>query len=220
MPTALIVGASRGIGRALAEELARRGDHVIATVRDPATLASVNGLEVETLDVTDHAGIDALRGRLEGRTLDLLFASAGIMGPDGAIGDVEPDAFAQLLLTNTLAPLRLIERLVDLVPAGGTVAAMSSTLGSIALNDSAGMEAYRISKAALDMGLRSIATRRRGEGRTWLAVHPGWVRTDMGGPSAEIDVGESVTGIADMLEARRGAGGLAFVDWKNRELPW
>jgi NAD(P)-dependent dehydrogenase (short-subunit alcohol dehydrogenase family) len=96
---------------------------------------------------------------------------------------------------------------------------MSSSLGSITLNDSGGFEAYRTSKAALDMGLKSILARRR-DRRTWLCVDPGWVRTDMGGPNATLTIDQSIPSLVDMLEARRGSGGIAFVNYANREHPW
>ena len=220
MPTALIIGASRGLGRALAEEHLRRGWQVIATVRDPGTLAATDALRVERLDTTDWDGIDALEAKLTGTTLDLLFVSAGIGGPAGApIGRVSPKDYTQIMLTNALGPLRIADRFAELTTADGTIAVMSSSLGSIGLNTSAGYEAYRTSKAALDMGLASIAAR-RGDGRTYLAVDPGWVQTDMGGPQATLTIDQSIPGIADTLEARRGTGGIAFVTHENKELPW
>lgn len=222
MPTALIVGASRGLGRALALEHLERGWDVVATVRDAGDLDDVDAdrLTVETVDTTDWPGVDALRGRIADRPLDLLFVNAAIAGPSSVpIGDADPDKFARMMLTNVLAPLRIADRFAELVAEDGTVAVMSSSLGSVAMNDSAGWEAYRTSKAALDMGLRSIAAR-RGDGRTWLAVDPGWVRTDMGGPNAHLSIDESIPRLVDMLETRRGSGGVAFVNYENREHPW
>jgi NAD(P)-dependent dehydrogenase (short-subunit alcohol dehydrogenase family) len=222
MPTALIFGASRGLGRALAEEHLKRGWQVIATVRDGKALADIKSdcLTVETVDTTDWPAVDALHTRLAGCSLDLLFVSAAIIGPSvEPIGEVQPDAFAEMMLVNVLAPLRIADRYADLVEPEGTVAVMSSGLGSITLNTTGGYEAYRTSKAALDMGLRSIAARRR-DGRTWLAVDPGWVQTDMGGPSATLTVSQSVPLLVDMLESRRRSKGAAFVNYANKEHPW
>jgi NAD(P)-dependent dehydrogenase (short-subunit alcohol dehydrogenase family) len=220
--TILIVGASRGLGRALAQVHLARGWHVLATVRDPVSLDDIaqQRLEPHALDITDWPGVDALRRRLDGRRIDTLFVNAAIVDDKRPIGGVEADVFTQLMVTNALAPLRLVERFVDLVPAGGMVAVMSSSLGSIALNDRGGWELYRMSKAALAMGFRSIAARRAGEGRTYIAADPGWVRTDMGGSDARLSIEESIPRLADMLEHRRGNGGIAFVNYENRELPW
>lgn len=222
MPTALIFGASRGLGRALVEEHLRRGWAVIATVRDGQALADIacDALTVETVDTTDWPAIDALRERLADRPLDLLFVSAAIIGPSAVpIGEVEPDAFAEVMIVNVLAPLRIADRYADLVTPDGTVAVMSSGLGSITLNESGGYEAYRISKAGLDMGLRSIAARRKDQ-RTWLAVDPGWVQTDMGGAAATLTIAQSIPRLTDMLEQRRHSGGVAFVSYANQEHPW
>lgn len=222
MPTALIFGASRGLGRALAQEHLKRGWQVIATVRDAKALGDLasDGLTIEVVDTTDWEAVDALRGRLAARPLDLLFVSAAIVGPSGVpIGEVEPSAFTEMMLINVLAPLRIADRYADLVRPDGTVAVMSSGLGSIALNDSGGYEAYRTSKAALDMGLRSIAARRK-DRRTWLAVDPGWVQTDMGGPEATLTIDQSIPSLTDMLERRRNSGGVAFVSYANEEHPW
>jgi NAD(P)-dependent dehydrogenase (short-subunit alcohol dehydrogenase family) len=226
MATALIIGASRGLGKALVEEHLKRGWQVIATVRKADVLedlrASSGGkLEVETLDTADFAGIDTLRKKLDGRTLDLLFVNAGIAGPSAVpIGVVEPGPFAELMLVNALAPLRIVEILVDLVPEGGTAAVMSSSLGSITLNVNGGWEAYRMSKAALDMGLRSVSVRRAGDGRTYLAIDPGWVRTDMGGPEANLAIEESIPSLVDTLAKRGGKPGMAFVNYQNQDHPW
>ena len=222
MPTALIFGASRGLGRAIVEELLGRGWSVIATVRQADALSDLSHdqLSVEVVDTTDWAGVDALKDRLAGRTLDLLFVNAAIIGPSATpIGEADPDAFAQMMLVNVLAPLRICDRLADLVAADGTIAAMSSGLGSIALNDSGGYEAYRTSKAALNMGLKSIAAR-RADGRTYIAADPGWVRTDMGGPEAALSIEQSIPNLVTMLETRTGKGGMAFVSYQDSEHPW
>jgi NAD(P)-dependent dehydrogenase (short-subunit alcohol dehydrogenase family) len=222
MPVALIIGASRGLGRALVEEHLKRGWDVIATVRKPGALDSIanNGLTVEQLDTIDWAGVDALKGRLASRPLDLLFVSAAIIGPSsGPIGDADPRVFVEMMLTNVLAPLRIVDRLADLVTPAGTIAIMSSSLGSIALNTFGSYEAYRTSKAALNMGLKSIAARRN-DGRTYVACDPGWVRTDMGGAEATLSIAESIPSLVTALENRAGTRGLRYIDYQDRDLPW
>lgn len=226
MPTALIVGASRGIGRALAEEHLRRGWRVIATVRKPDALADLqaansDALEIEVVDMVDWDGVDALRKRLDGRSLDLLLVNAGIAGKqESRLSKITPEGFTEVMLVNALGPLRIADGFLDLVTRDGTVAVVSSELGSIAGNDSGGYEPYRMSKAALDMGLRSIAARDGARHRTFLAICPGWVSSDMGGRSAPITPRQSAQDIAKLLAARRGDGGIAFVDRENDALPW
>jgi NAD(P)-dependent dehydrogenase (short-subunit alcohol dehydrogenase family) len=222
---ALIVGASRGLGLGLVQRHLERGWSVIATVRGPSPgLEALNGgsrLRIETLDITCVVQIDALAARLAGTRLDLLFVNAGILDHRDRLGPDTPDEdFAHLMLTNALAPVRVIARLGGLVPPDGVVAAMSSGLGSVANNRTAGNEAYRASKAALNTLLRSVAVRDAASGRTYLAVDPGWVKTDMGGAEAMLDVATSTAGIADMLESRRGRGGSWFVTYRDSEVAW
>ena len=226
--TALLVGTSRGLGLGLVQQHLARGWRVIATVRDhsPAleALAEHAGdrLSIETLDINQPAQLESLGQRLAGIRLDLLFVIAGVAhDPAQPIGAIADEEFIHILRTNALSPMRAVERLEALVPSpGGTIAVMSSSLGSISLNESGGYETYRASKAALDMLLRSVAARRRESQRTFLAVDPGWVRTDMGGPDAHLDVDTSTIGMTDMLEARRGTPGVFFVTYRNEELSW
>ncbi len=225
-PLALIVGASRGLGLGLAREYLSRGWHVAATVRGEGTgLHELAGtaegrLEIEQLDVTEPEQIQALRGRLSGRSLDLLFVNAGVANdPSQTVGDVTTDEFTRLMLTNTLGPMRVVEAFQDLVPAGGTIVVMSSGLGSVARNESGGWEVYRASKAALNTLMRSFAVR-RGDGRSCVIMAPGWVRTDMGGPQATLDVETSVKGMADTLAARAGHAGARYLDYRGETVPW
>jgi NAD(P)-dependent dehydrogenase (short-subunit alcohol dehydrogenase family) len=225
--TALLVGTSRGLGLGLVQQHLARGWRVIATVRDhsPAlqALAEQAGdrLSIEILDINLPAQLESLGQRLAGTRLDLLFVIAGVAhDPAQTIGTIADDEFIHILRTNTLSPMRVVERLEALVPSPGTIAVMSSSLGSISLNESGGYETYRASKAALDMLLRSVAARHSKSQRTFLAVDPGWVRTDMGGPDATLDVDTSTIGMTDMLEARRGTPGVFFVTYRNEELGW
>lgn len=226
--TVLIAGASRGLGLGLAREWLGRGWSVIGTVRspDPTALHDAAGqsegrLTVEQLDVTDSASIAALRTRLQGRSLDVLFVNAGVAsGGEDRVDQIGTAEFSRIMETNALGPMRVIEALGPMVRPGGAIAAMSSSLGSVALNESGGMEVYRASKAALNTLLRSYAVRHAADGRTLALVHPGWVRTDMGGPKASLLVEDSVRGIADALAARMGQPGLQYFDYQGKTLPW
>ena len=222
MPVALIIGASRGLGRAMTEEYLDRGWDVIGTVLETDGLADLkhDRLTVERVDTTDWPGVDALRQKLGDRPLDLLMMNAGIKGPSEVpIGDADPDAFVRLMLVNVLAPLRLVERFADLVKPEGSVAVMSSGMGSITRNTYATWEAYRTSKAALNMGMKSIAAR-RADDRTYILANPGWTRTAMGGDDAPLSIEEVIPKLIDVIERRAGKGGLHYVDYKDEEIPW
>ena len=226
--TALIIGASRGLGLALAEEYLERGWRVIGTVRGDARtglhdLAGwVDGrLEIETVDVTEPDEIAGLRQRLDGRRIDLLFVNAGIASNVGqAIGEVPTEDFVRLMVTNALSPMRALETLESLVPPTGTIGVMSSGLGSIAENEGGVWGAYASSKAALNMLMRGFAARRAPDPRAMVIMAPGWVRTEMGGDGADLSIEESIPRVADTLLAATGKGGLRFLDYTGRTVRW
>ncbi|WP_420993219.1 SDR family oxidoreductase [Cupriavidus sp. 30B13] len=227
--TALIVGASRGLGWGLAREYLRRGWRVIGTVRDGGgdtplhrLRAEAGGaLEIEQVDITRPEAVARLATRLDGRRLDLLFVNAGVSNdPAAPAGAVSTDEFNRVMVTNALSPVRVVEALAPLVAPDGRIAVMSSELGSVALNDDGGWEVYRASKAALNTLMRSLVARRAGDTRTHYVVAPGWVRTDMGGADAPLDIETSMPGVADAIEFRRGTPGLVYVNYRNEILPW
>lgn len=226
--TALIVGASRGLGLALAEEYLKRGWQVIGTVRGakPTPLhelqaSSGQRLEIEQLDIDVPEQIAALRAQLQGRSLDVLFVNAGVaIEADKPIGEVSTDGFVRTMLTNALSPMRVIETLDDLVTSGGVITAMSSGLGSVANNIDGGWEPYRASKAALNTLMRSYASRQPDPTRTLLLIAPGWVRTDMGGADAMLDVSESIPRVVDVVSKQTGHGGLQYLNYLGETVPW
>ena len=227
MKHALIIAGSRGLGFGLVRELLARGWHVTVTARGPsaeldsARRESGGGLELETLDVTSVAQAAALATRLGERRFDLLFLNAGIMAGRGAALSAVPDSDINgIFLTNAISPIRVADALAGHVSPGGTIAFMSSILGSIGTNDDGRAELYRASKAALNSLIRSFRARHAGDDVTVLALHPGVVRTSMGGPTAPLDIDTSVRGLADVIEARWGDGGQAFVDYRNEVIPW
>jgi NAD(P)-dependent dehydrogenase (short-subunit alcohol dehydrogenase family) len=226
--TALIVGASRGLGLALAKEYLARGWQVIATIRSapsPAleqAQASAHGrLTIEHVDINEPAQVAALHRRLHARLLDVLFVSAGIaFDPDVPIGKVSADAFARVMINNALSPMRFIDAFHDLVQPKGTIVAMSSSLGSVANNTEGGWEVYRASKASLNTLMRSYAARQFDDPRTYLLMDPGWVRTDMGGAEAPLGVEDSIPRVVDVLEANAGKGGLRFLNYRGQAVAW
>ena len=224
----LIVGASRGLGLGLAREYAKRGWRVIGTVRDASKPTGLHDLaaeaagkvQIETVDINIPEQVAALHQRLAGQRIDLLFVNAGVSnGSNETIPESSTEEFNRLLVTNAWSPMRVIEAFADLVPPDGVIAAMSSGLGSVTNNTRGGWEIYRASKAALNTMLRSFSVR-SGAGRTVLAVAPGWVRTDMGGPTATLDVETSVKGMVDAIAARRGRPGAMYVNYLGEDVAW
>lgn len=227
-PTALIVGASRGLGLALAEEYLKRDWHVVATARAASgtglhDLAARSGgrLEVETIDIVEADQIAALRQRLAGRQFDLLFVNAGVSNDrQQTIGTVPTEEFVRVMVTNALSPMRVVESFQSLVPPTGTIGVMSSGLGSVANNETGSWEVYRASKAALNMLMRSFAARNGGDTRALVIMAPGWVRTDMGGAQATLGIDESIPGVVDTLIGMAGRRGLAYLDYRGRTVRW
>jgi NAD(P)-dependent dehydrogenase (short-subunit alcohol dehydrogenase family) len=225
---ALIIGASRGLGYALAAEYLDRGWQVTATVRgarrtDLHELASSSAgrLVIETIDITAPGQIAALHHRLAHTTFDLLFVNAGVTnGPAETVADVSTDTFVRLMVTNALSPMRVVEALQDLVAPKGTIAVMSSGQGSVATNSKGGFEIYRASKSALNQLMRSFAARHADDPHTLLLIAPGWVQTDLGGSSAPLTIGQSIPGVVDTIEAQTGHGGLQYLDYQGQTVRW
>jgi NAD(P)-dependent dehydrogenase (short-subunit alcohol dehydrogenase family) len=223
--TALIIGASRGLGLGLVQRLSEQGWTVTATVRDPqnaADLQAVPGVHIETLDMDNVPSLDALQQRLHGQVFDVLFVNAGISGPKHqSAGQATAAELGQLFLTNAIAPIRLAERFVQqLRPGSGVLAFMSSWLGSVACPDGAEMALYKASKAALNSMTNTFVTQLSEPRPTVLSMHPGWVKTAMGGDSAPLDVETSTRGLVEQLEAYAGKGGHHFIDYQGVVIAW
>jgi NAD(P)-dependent dehydrogenase (short-subunit alcohol dehydrogenase family) len=224
----LLIGASRGLGLALAREWARGGRQVVATVRGSGQtpLHDLAGtyaghIEIETVDVTEPAQIAALHDRLADRMFDLLFVNAGVTNqPESTVAQTSTGEFIQVMVTNALGPLRVIEALQDRVEPAGTIGVMSSGQGSVANNERGGHEVYRGSKAALNTFMRSYAARHSGERRTLVLMAPGWVRTDLGGPDARLSIDDSIPNVVRTLDALQGSPGLHYVDYLGRTVAW
>lgn len=226
--TALIVGASRGLGLGLAEQLLKRGWRVIATVRDLSAQTGMHDLatiyrtaEIEEVDINREDQVRALRERLSHRCIDLLFVNSAVAkGAGDRVTDISTDEFNGMMLTNVLSPMRFVESFSSLVPADGTIGVMSSNLASVADNTAGEWEVYRGTKAALNTLMRSFAVRHPVKSQTLLLIAPGWVRTDMGGADADIDVETSTSGVADVIEENLGRGGLHFLHYTGRTVNW
>jgi NAD(P)-dependent dehydrogenase (short-subunit alcohol dehydrogenase family) len=227
--TVLIVGASRGLGYAMAEEYLAQGWRVVGTVRGAGAtplhaLADRSGddVEIESLDITFPDQIAALRARLAGRKIDLLFVNAGVANdhPDDTAAQVSTDEFVRVMVTNTLSPMRVVEALQDLVPPTGVIGVMSSGQGSVANNTMGLREVYRASKAALNTMMRSFAARHADDPRAMVLMAPGWVKTELGGPDARLTVQDSIPNLVKVLIGVQGQPGLHYLDYLGRTVPW
>jgi NAD(P)-dependent dehydrogenase (short-subunit alcohol dehydrogenase family) len=224
----LIVGASRGLGCAMAAEFVRRGWSVLGTVRGAATpLHSLAAewpgrVEIERLDMTDHAQLRALGDRLSSRRFDIVFVNAGIANrtPSDTMAGVSTDEFVHVMVTNVLGVMRAVEELGLLARAGGMIGVMSSGQGSIANNANGTNDVYRASKAALNQSMSSYAGRHADDGRSMVLMAPGWIRTEMGGPGAPFGVEDAMPQIVDVLIAQQGLPGLRYLDRHGQTVPW
>ena len=221
MPSAVIVGASRGIGRALVDHYVAAGWTVAATARTPAqaealTAAGAHGV---VADVTDAASLAALAAAAPGPH-DLLVLNAGANVMEGKLADVDPAAWSRIMATNALGPLLALQALAATVRAGGKIVALSSTLGSIGANAGGGLWSYRMSKAALNAGMKNLAIELKPRDIAVAMLHPGWVKTDMGGPQAEVEIVDSVRGLAHVIDALDIAHTGSFTDYRGNALPW
>jgi NAD(P)-dependent dehydrogenase (short-subunit alcohol dehydrogenase family) len=227
MPSVLITGANRGLGLEFTRQYAADGWRVFAACRDPAgarNLAAVEGdVSAETLDVDDGPQVAALANKLSGQPIDVLINNAGIYGPKDVTRDtVVYDAWGQVFRTNAMSPLAVSAAFVANVAQGGQkkIITLSSIMGSIAENDSSGDFIYRSSKAAVNAVMKSLAGDLKSEGITVAVLHPGWVRTDMGGPNAAIEAPESVTGMRAVIAGLKESDSGRFLNYDGTEIPW
>lgn len=222
--TALIVGASRGIGLGLAKEFAARGYRVLATERtrseDLHAAANDSGgaIEILTMDVTDPGSYAELP--VSDGSLSVAIVNAGITGArHQSAAMAKADEVAHVMMTNAFGPARLAETILPKMAKGGTLGLMSSLMGSIE-DSTGGYDLYRTSKAAQNMLAKGMAEQKAGEyGVKILSLHPGWVQTDMGGPGAKLTVEESVAGLADVVE-KPGNANYRYVDYSGKDLPF
>ena len=208
----LIVGASRGIGLGLVKEFKSRGWAVTGTERSKSDLHEVEDVNIVTMDVVDSNTFAITEN------FDVVIINAGISGAKHqSSSKATPEEVAEVMMTNAFGPARLARKVLPQIEEGGTLAFMSSLMGSIA-DSSGGYELYRTSKAALNMLAKGLAEQDAGPRNIEvLALHPGWVQTDMGGDQAPLTVEESVKGLADIIEGS-GGGGFRYVDHKGTEL--
>jgi NAD(P)-dependent dehydrogenase (short-subunit alcohol dehydrogenase family) len=220
----VITGANRGLGLELVRQLGAAGHDIIATARDPGSAAELAalGVRVEALDTGDSNSVAALAGRLGDTPIDVLINNAGISGHDGGrLVDTDIEQLPETFNVNSLGPLRVSQALLPNLRAGTgkTVVQMSSILGCIT-EAGAGLFGYRASKAALNMLNKALSVELESEGFTCVAMHPGWVQTDMGGAGATLTPAESVAGMVAVIAGLDASKNGAFIDYQGQALPW
>jgi NAD(P)-dependent dehydrogenase (short-subunit alcohol dehydrogenase family) len=224
MTTVLVVGASRGIGGEFVRQYAAVGATVIGTARSESGLAAVRaaGGEPLPLDVLDDAAVAALGTQLGGRVIDIAVVNAGVYGP--RVSTLTPpgnDEFDLVMRTNVRAPMQLIPALAPMLAAArGKLAVVSSKMGSMSLMSSSAGWLYRASKAAVNAAVKSASLELGPRGVVCVAFHPGWVKTDMGGAGADIDVATSVAGMRHALAAANASHNGKFLNYSGEEIPW
>lgn len=219
MPCIAVVGASRGIGAEFVRQYLSDGWEVHASARRDADLEALKiaGATAHRADVTDEESLAAMAGAIEG-ALDLLIINAGVGSREGCLADVDPANWTRVMTINALGPLLAARTVGIKVRQGGTTVALTSTLGSIGDNAGGAFWSYRMSKAALNMGMSCLAIELLPRDVKVAVLHPGWVKTDMGGKEAPLSSEESVAGLRQVIAGLTTTGG--FFDYSGKELPW
>ncbi len=226
----LVTGANRGIGLEIARQLLARGDRVVATCRHPGKSVALNTLAGEhpghlhvlPLDVANEKSRAELARELPlvCEHIDLLVNNAGVLHEGERFGALSQSTLEDTLRTNTVGPLLLTQALAPRLADGGTVANLSSDLGSIAGTGDFRHPSYCISKAALNMATAQLAQALKPRGIRVVALHPGWVQTDMGGDGAQITVDASVSGLLATLDALGPGDTGVYRDWRGQTMAW
>ena len=229
MTTVLVTGANRGLGLEFTKQYLARGETVIATCRDPsaarelATLAAQQSqLTVLTLDVGDEASLAGFAKQLGQTPIDIFINNAGVYGPRSGFGDLNESEWAQVFRVNSSAPIVLTQIVIGNLRDGSLkkMAFLTSKMGSIGDNQGGGSYIYRSSKAALNAAVKSLAIDLADEGFLVGLLHPGWVRTDMGGPNGLIDAQTSVTGLVQVIDELGPVNTGSFFNYDGNIIPW
>lgn len=218
----LVLGASRGIGLELVRQYRADGLAVSATARDDAGLARLRelGATALRLDVTQLTSVAGLAWQIDGAQFDVVVYNAGVYGPvTQGLQSPSPAEFDAVMHANVLGAMLALPQVVDALAPGARVAVLSSLMGSIGQRSHPGMWLYRASKAALNSVLRDVSMALAGKALC-VALHPGWVRTDMGGPDADLSVAESAAALRRVLAGLTRAQQGAFLNQHGEPLPW
>lgn len=227
--TVLITGANRGLGLEFVKQYAEAGWQAIACCRWPDEAKALQALaerhaeqvEVHQLDVANFEEIDALALILQGRAIDVLINNAGVY-PQSEFGDIDYEAWAEAFHINSMAPMKMVEAFVGHVASSNLkkIVTLSSKMGSLDDNTSGGSYIYRSTKTAVNMVMKSLSIDLKPRGIASTILHPGWVRTDMGGPNGLIDAPESVAGLRRVIENLTLENSGRFVAYDGKEIAW
>lgn len=231
MPEVLITGSSRGIGLALTQVFSERGWEVIATCRNPEKAEKLRkltsthpGIRICELDVADFSSIECLGETLAGEKIDVLLNNAGIYGNQGSqsFGGIDYTSWRETFDVNTLGPIKMAETFIEHVKRGERkiIATVSTMMSSLTENTDGGHYIYRATKSALNMALKNLSIDLRRHGITVLILHPGWVRTDMGGEEAPLAPPESAAGLYEVISRANLRDTGKFYAYDGENIPW
>jgi NAD(P)-dependent dehydrogenase (short-subunit alcohol dehydrogenase family) len=230
MATYLVTGANRGLGLEFVRQLSARGERVIATARDldasrelrEVAEASPSTVRLQALEVTSPESVCKLAGALADEAVDVLINNAGTMGLRTGMGNMDYENMERCFRVNVVGAMRVAEAALPALERGGTrhVVNMSSKMGSINENTSGGAYSYRASKCALNMVTKSMSIDLGDRDFTCVAMHPGWVLTDMGGPSALIDTSTSIRAMLERIDGLTPEQSGTFIEWSGGEIQW
>jgi NAD(P)-dependent dehydrogenase (short-subunit alcohol dehydrogenase family) len=226
MPTVLITGAARGLGLDFTKQYAAKGWKILASARSADGLKGIKGdIHHHALDVSDYKAVKALAAELKDEAIDVLICNAGVGGEAGSnaqdLGTLDPVEWRRIFEINALAPLMMAEAFVEHVARSQQkkMIALSSILGSIGKNNG-GRYFYRASKTALNMEWSVLAKDLGPKDVICVALHPGWVQTDMGGPTATLTIEQSVPGMVKVIDGLKPSDNGRFLQYDGGELPW
>ncbi|MDO8909949.1 MAG: SDR family oxidoreductase [Pseudohongiella sp.] len=225
----IVTGTNRGIGLEFVKQLLAQGHDVVATARDPEAVPALKALQADgnlsllPLDISDEGSIAAFVSAVGAEPVDVLINNAGIYGPrEASLGTLRTAEWAEVMLIDLIAPVMLTQALLPALRRGKDkrIAFLSSMMGSIADNSSGGSYIYRSAKAGLNQTVKSMAVDLVKEDFIVLPLHPGWVKTDMGGPNAMIDVTTSVTGLLQRIQKTTSADSGKFLNYDGKVIAW
>jgi NAD(P)-dependent dehydrogenase (short-subunit alcohol dehydrogenase family) len=217
----LVIGASRGIGLEFVRQYRQAGARVIATARDDAGLERLKGLGAQAvkLDVDDVSSVSGLAWQLDGENIDVALYVAGVLAGGNAGEPPAADVFDQVMRTNVLAPMRVLPQLVDVLAPDARLVVLSSRMGSIGLRTNGNSWLYRASKSAVNSVVKDMSFGLQGKA-ICIAMHPGWVKTDMGGAGADLDVVQSVADMRTTVANLRAEHNGTFLNHDGQALAW